>query len=229
VARNSGNGTVVVLLLVMVLLLVGIGLMLQAMPDLVTLPRFLRIPSAARATPTPHAEGACADVRADVRRATYTVHGDTGEELRAHMDAHGPTCRTSEHYDACTEWQTTWRYRYRDTAEGCAVQNVEVRTYVTITLPAWSPPAHAPQDLVQRWNGYLDVLDAHEEGHRDIAVAAGQTMGRALCTIPAQDSCAALEAALDAAARRAMQQANAQSAAYDERTDHGAHQGATFP
>jgi predicted secreted Zn-dependent protease len=104
-----------------------------------------------------------------------------------------------------------------------------VSVQVTFTLPQWEPPPAASKELIDQWNAYLDALQQHENGHREIGVAAGQAIYQALGRLPSYDACDALERAADAACQQILDQHRQQELDYDQATNHGATQGAHFP
>ncbi|MGK3990823.1 DUF922 domain-containing protein [Sorangium sp. So ce136] len=91
---------------------------------------------------------------------------------------------------------------------------------VVLVLPRWRPPPNAAPALVATWEAELRALVAHEEGHRDLAIAAGAAVAEALETTPPAASAEALDEAMMTRAEAAL--AAARERAYDQATAHGA-------
>ncbi|WP_437554758.1 DUF922 domain-containing protein [Sorangium sp. So ce367] len=89
-------------------------------------------------------------------------------------------------------------------------------------LPRWRPPPNAAPALVATWEAELRALVAHEEGHRDLAIAAGAAVAVALETTPPAASAEALDEAMMTRADAALAAARERERAYDQATAHGA-------
>lgn len=145
------------------------------------------------------------------------------------MDAQGRTDEFGHHWDAYTDWYVSWSYPYSIEGEKCATGSVEASVAITFTFPAWDVPEETPPQVVEKWNGYLVSLEVHEDGHKEIAVAATYEVVEAVEALPAYSSCSELEPAADSAAQIVLQQYRQQEAIYDKTTNHGATQGVSFP
>ena len=159
----------------------------------------------------------------------YDVSGSSALELRAGMHRLGPKDPADgTAYAAFTKWTAAWSRDYA-TAAGCAIANPRVVVRIDIELPRWREARRADADLAQQWARFVEALRRHEEGHASIARRAGRRIARRLASFRTFRSCARLERAVDAAAEQILVQTSKAEAAYDERTGHGATQGARFP
>jgi predicted secreted Zn-dependent protease len=86
----------------------------------------------------------------------------------------------------------------------------------------------APDRLVEKWDGYLQNLIKHEEGHRDMAVEASAEFTRAVAALPPAPTCDELDHNVRTLSRAIMKKLNADQKEYDACTCHGATQGAVF-
>ena len=159
----------------------------------------------------------------------YEITGSTPGELRIQMDQLGHSDESGHHWDAYTKWNVSWSYPYSTTAHGCVTGPITVEVKVTFVFPQWDDPEKAPEDLVERWHAYLATLQRHEDGHRDIALAAGCEILRTLDSLSAYASCGELEQTADAIAESTLEYYRQQEDTYDLETDHGATQGVHFP
>jgi predicted secreted Zn-dependent protease len=154
----------------------------------------------------------------------YSIGGSTAQELRDEMNRRGPG-----NSDAYTRWYVSWTYPRVTGENGCDSGLVEVSVSVDFTLPQWTPPANADHELVKRWEQYMTALQIHENGHQDIAVAAGRDVLQALSALPAYPSCDELDHSMNASGQAILKRYRQQELLYDQTTDHGAIQGARFP
>jgi len=159
--------------------------------------------------------------------AYYDVHGRTAAELVAEMRRLGPKSATGGSFFGEARSPMQWNWRTRPDGSMCYATDVRIRVTALITLPRWTPPPDAPPTLVAQWKQFLDGLERHEVGHKDISGRAArdiqQRLGglRTFCSSFATDARQITDAIV---ARSRDEQTR-----YDAATRHGATQGATFP
>ena len=163
--------------------------------------------------------------------APYTIQGKTAAELRSQMSQLGPMNQDEgKRFDASTLWDLDAQF----TSGGkkgvsCKLKTVTVTVKTTFNLPAWTPPAGTPQPLIDRWKKHLAALQAHEDGHKQLGIDAGNDLLSQLKAMPSAPSCDALNK-IATQKRDAVKVAFKQKhKAYDASTKHGANQGAVFP
>jgi predicted secreted Zn-dependent protease len=150
----------------------------------------------------------------------YDISGSTESELRAQLDALGPTGYDGYKGDATTNWFISWDWPgYGNSV--CDLSAATVSLTVEVTFPRWTPPEDAGTDLVDRWAGYTRRLAEHERGHVDFVAANYESVTDAI-------KAATCETA-EAAAQEALASIRQHDTDYDAETDHGATQGAVFP
>ncbi len=167
--------------------------------------------------PTPTADQTADITGADI--TYYDIRGKTASDLRSQMNALGPL-DGGRRWDAYTAWYIRWNwpgYGTRDCDLGRATTSLEI----TVTLPHWANPKGADSALITRWNKYYKALARHEQGHVD-NVTKGypkvlQAIQNATCATAEQAALQAIEPIREA------------DRVYDEKTGHGATEGAVFP
>jgi predicted secreted Zn-dependent protease len=165
-------------------------------------------------------------VQASVRY--YDVSGDSTGEVRQQMMQLGPMDH-GQHVDAYTDWQIRWRYSYSTGPGGaCTLDSTQVIVTVVTTLPRWSPRQSSAPQLRSIWAQFSASLALHENGHKAIALAAAEEIRDLLNALPSQSSCKALDTLANSTGQGILDEARANDAAYDERTHHGATQGAVI-
>lgn len=158
----------------------------------------------------------------DVTRArlvTYDAHGATVEALVAAMDEESPYRDPSGHsWHAGTKYKVSWSWR--EVGGGrCAVDPLKARVSVVL------PTIRTREALKGKVRRYLTALATHEQGHVDRAREEIRALRRELDGMkPAP--CQRLGAAVEAAGQAALDRLEHKMVAYDERTGHGATQGA---
>jgi predicted secreted Zn-dependent protease len=151
---------------------------------------------------------------------TYTVSGDTANEIRQSINAN----RDGD-YDAFTSWYLTWQY----SNDACDGSGLIVLVEIAYSLPEWDAPPAADPALVDEWSTYLDALLCHEYGHAEFGLDAANDVYAALSAIDANGDCAAQQTQAEAAFQSILDDYVAREITYDEETNHGATMGAIFP
>lgn len=182
------------------------------------------------ATSAPPAVATCAEaaVPPDVVTEYYSIRGTSSAELRAEMTVRGPRDRRGLPRDALARWRVDWHYPFQRTASGCATGPSQVTVKTTYVLPQWSDQASASGELQRQWSCYLAAIVAHEDGHRAHGRDAAAQIEALLPTLPAQPTCAEMDALANAEGQRVLQQFRELDDEYDAKTRHGATQGAVF-
>jgi predicted secreted Zn-dependent protease len=164
------------------------------------------------------------------RTEYYRVAGDSAQDIFQQMRALGPIDEsTGERFDGYTRWNTSWNYGVESAGRRCGLAKADVSLDVVITLPKWEPGPAARHRLVAGWPTYLSKLEAHEQGHRSIAVQAAEAVHDALATADPQPTCKQLMDELDRVAKEALEQYRQANRDYDRDTDHGAKEGVKLP
>jgi predicted secreted Zn-dependent protease len=159
---------------------------------------------------------------------TYDVRGMNIPELRAGLRQSGIRMQDGNTYDALTSWAVRWEYDYESSSAGCTVDDFRAHVDVTIRYPRWVSDNEAPAPTAEAWDSYLNSLIRHEQGHRDIAVAAADAMTRSISKLPPAATCADLDRAVEDLGRSFMKRLCLEQQAYDADTDHGVVQGAVL-
>jgi predicted secreted Zn-dependent protease len=160
---------------------------------------------------------------------TYNVNGTSIPELRAGLHRNGVRMNNGDIYDALTSWDVKWEYDYDRSHGGCSVDDFRAVVDVTIRYPRWVSNDDAPAPLADAWGAYLHSLIQHEQGHRDIAVAAADGLIRAATALPPAATCADLDRAVEVLGQSFMKRLTLDQQTYDAETSHGAMQGAVLP
>ena len=159
----------------------------------------------------------------------YDVSGTTPEEIRHHMTKNGTKWDDGQTYDAVTTWDI--RYRYDTTREGggCYVTSAKTKIGIIFRYPRFTPQPETPESVLNRWNTYMNNLQLHEIGHRDLAVDAAHEISESLSAMGSFTTCREADKAVAAVAKEKLGRMKQSQKDYDATTRHGATQGAVFP
>jgi predicted secreted Zn-dependent protease len=158
----------------------------------------------------------------------YAVTGATTREIRSSISQSRPW-KNRFTWDGFTDWKVTWRFRTSGEADGnCRVSDFRPSAVVTTTLPRWTPPPDVSTEVKQAWQRYFVALLQHETVHGRYAYAAVEEMQRKIPALPAM-SCDELQKKINDLANQIMDDYRRREKEYDQRTQHGALQGARMP
>jgi len=156
----------------------------------------------------------------------YDVHGRTVEELRADMERLGPKIDGAS-YVGETGSPMRWGWRTRSMGgASCTIHDVTVSVSAQIMLPRWTPPNDAEPGLAAEWKRFVDAVEAHETGHKDISAKAAREIIDRVQGLSA--SCSQIDMRGNDIARSIVERAHQQQQAYDAETRHGLTQGTMF-
>ena len=158
----------------------------------------------------------------------YTVTGETLREVHESLRQKRPWGDRPS-VDGMTEWQLEWRFTVAPAEGGCRLSGFGTKTIILTTLPRWNAPAGASPLLRSTWSNYVYALGLHEAGHAAIAFAAAADLQKQAKTNSAGPDCSTLQQNLNALGQRVLEEYRRRDDQYDERTDHGATQGARLP
>lgn len=159
----------------------------------------------------------------------YDIYGDEEHELREEMNEKGHLDEDGEMYDAYTYWNISWNYLYKQTANVCSAESIDVTVDVTIHLPRWENQSGGSASLKSKWEQYIDDLTLHEEGHRAFADEGGQKVYETLSQIGAYPTCDELKNKVSEKGQAVIEEVRSKNKQYDDETSHGLTQGAVFP
>jgi len=150
------------------------------------------------------------------------VQGRDSGSLAQSLRANGP-----KGFHGHASWKVGYQYTTRKYTAGCQVDTVTVKLEGEIVMPRWVDESGAPNELQQRWRNYYAALKRHEDGHiqngRDLAQLLKQRL-QGMGIVP----CEKVQGQADAEFQRLLADYRSRDRDYDERTRHGATQGAQF-
>lgn len=158
----------------------------------------------------------------------YPVTGATLPEIRQSIRLSRPW-KDRREVDGFTDWRVNWQFNMISTAEGCQWSTFTTQTRITMTLPRWTPPTNAPAAVVHIWTNYYAALLRHEVGHGQMASAAADELQRRVKSSGGAGDCESLKRILNGLGETVVAEFRQKDREYDERTRHGATDGATLP
>ncbi len=158
----------------------------------------------------------------------YAVTGATLPQLRESIRQNRPWKEIID-VDGMTDWRVTWQFSVTPTEGGCRCNAYSTQTAIVIVLPRWTAPTNAPEAVRTIWQNYALALGQHEAGHGAIALAAAAEMHRRVKEAGEGPDCASLKQRLNTLSQQVTDDYRRRDRDYDERTRHGATQGAFLP
>lgn len=170
------------------------------------------------------AGAAHAAVEEENTQRPYVVRAQPGESLREALHAATSITVGGQRFHGYTRWNVRWTFRWwSETSGRCAITEVTTRLHTEVQLPQLQGASPAQQAVFDR---YVRALSHHEQGHVQIGRDAAHAIDQAIHQLPAASDCATLERQANALAHRLLQDHVAREKQYDQRTRHGATQGA---
>ena len=155
----------------------------------------------------------------------YDIAGNSARQLDSAMRAYQ---LSPERFAGLHEYTVRWSFRYRPTGTACELEKTRVTLSTVVRLPRWIPPVEASDTLRAQWATFAARLDAHEQGHRRIAVDAARQIHESLVARRAAQ-CDVLGRSANEAASQLERAHRLAQQRYDATTRHGATQGAVWP
>ncbi len=159
----------------------------------------------------------------------YQVYGYTAADVRKQLSDCGPLSDGDGKFAGSTSYAINWAVSYSvATDDKCTVASAAVGLHVSQVLPQWNNSAYATTGYASRWQAFVDNLQTHENGHRDLYIDYATQLQRVLQNL-SQSNCADFMNHANSQADAILVQLRQADEAYDQRTNHGALQGAIVP
>ena len=172
--------------------------------------------------------GASAELKPEISTEFYAVTGRSAGRILDEMLRLGPM-KDGRRFFATTDWDLAWSYDFSHQKDGWHLKNFTTKVTITSILPKWTGTTDSSLTLSNQWIGFYAALKNHEQGHRDIAMAAASEMEKAARGMPAFASRNDLRNTCEKKCGDILENFRARESDYDKQTDHGAKQGARFP
>ncbi|WP_422378807.1 DUF922 domain-containing protein [Roseibium sp.] len=166
---------------------------------------------------------ALGDVTIRSQTNLYEIGGGTAEELIEEMAQKGPldVSGSTRHW-ARTNWRISWQYRYVYRDQTCVMTTVWTELDLEFIYPLWTRKAGASARLKSSWGAMMRELEAHEQGHADMAIDMVEDIDRTLEAMESDISCERLNADARRFGQDKLAELRQQDIDYDRETRHGA-------
>lgn len=176
----------------------------------------------------PAAEGAAIPVRIELSSADYLLDAVNFGELIEQIESRRPEALSRRGSHALTELNLGIQYTLVPGAQSCRLHRPELILRMRQHLPRWQPRDAVNGSLSARWDSMVAGLDAHEQGHQDLAEESAQRMALKLAEIAPASSCRDLLHQVERVWMREWTRMELKHSIYDQRTQSGARQGAVL-
>ena len=148
------------------------------------------------------ASPATAEPEIAVQETYYPVVGTTASQIRQSLNRNSPVRQAGQPFDAYTRWDVDWHLQWAYDADGvCRPTGVTTLVRIRYTYPGLQDREALAPELVDRWDGYMRSLVAHERGHATHGIDAAREIERRLSALEKRSSCDQLQAEARALAR----------------------------
>jgi predicted secreted Zn-dependent protease len=155
----------------------------------------------------------------------YMVTGATIREIHESLRQARPGNLKST-VDGLTVWNVNWRFTLANSGSACRIATFSTTTTITITLPRWIMPTNATDPVKAEWQRYFKALSEHEYGHAQFGLIAGAEIQKRAREAGEDTNCESLKQRINALCEATIKTYKERDGAYDQRTEHGATQGA---
>ena len=154
----------------------------------------------------------------------YVVEAAGGlEDIRKELDRLGPFSDVANRrFDGLTTWGLRWGFAYNDTAGSCSLRSATIDIEAVITLPQLKDEEVLAEDQSVMWQGYVQQLRNHEDGHVNIYRAGAQELSNEILQLGAMPDCNQLRQALNDLGDAKIARIRQADVNYDLETGHGA-------
>ncbi len=155
----------------------------------------------------------------------YPVHARSGQTLREALNAATPITSGGQRFHGYTHWNVRWEFKWQQDAAGrCRITHVSTRLTSRIQMPDLATGTAAQTTAFRRYHA---ALYQHELGHVEFGRQAAQAIDRGIAALPPAPDCPTLEQQANALGQRLIAEQTQHERSYDQRTRHGATQGAS--
>ena len=143
--------------------------------------------------PYPNLDRSNPGIHESTENYTYTVYGNTPEEIIAQEEKCGPSYEGSiSDISGLAYFNLRWDYDYAfpdpdPTSKTCAIKNLVVGLTVDIYLPIWDNVAGAPQRTIDYWETESARITNHENTHRQNDINGANEIYNALLPLVGSD------------------------------------------
>ena len=158
----------------------------------------------------------------------YAVTGATLVAIRQSLRQSRPWKARST-LDGLTEWRIDWRFNVTPSDRGCRCSSFTTQTTITTTLPLWRAPTNVADGVKAAWDRYAAALGQHEASHAGYALLAVAELHKRVKRIEQDQDCIIMKKRINDAGQEVVAEYRRLDRDYDQRTRHGATEGAVLP
>ena len=169
-----------------------------------------------------------ADVQLQEKFEHYTIAPAEVDQIKLELRRNSPVSRKNQVFHGETEWTLIPNFRWQWVAGKCRVKDVLVQLNGTYTLPKLLKDLPHTSKTRQRFDSYYQALLAHEKGHQDLWLKAGEEIEHLLLNFPPYTSCSEMNDAVKSRIAVIIGRYQQLNRDYDKQTGHGRTQGASI-
>lgn len=155
----------------------------------------------------------------------YDINGKSIDDLRKQMNQNGTRWDDGHVYSGLTSWDINYVYDISSDSGGYGVKSASTKVDIIYRMPRMRP-ASADPEVTALWDEYLERLQRHEFGHKDLAVKTASEVNEIFATVPSFGSTDELAQEITRRTEERFRRLKQAQVEYDHETRHGETQGA---
>lgn len=168
------------------------------------------------------------EVLLEERFEHYYIAPERIEQIKLELRINSPVNQENRVFHGGTEWTLVPDFRWKVIGNLCKIKDVRVRLDGVYTLPKLESELSVSKELKDRFDRYYSALLAHEKGHQDLWLSAGNEIETLLNNFEPFFSCKELAKQAQIRVSKIIQKYQQKNRDYDKSTGHGKTQGAAI-
>ncbi|BCS53566.1 DUF922 domain-containing protein [Geobacter sp. SVR] len=159
----------------------------------------------------------------------YDIQGESAADLRRQMRQNGTKWNDGKVYAALTTWDISYDYDIASENGRYSLASVTTDIDIVFHLPRRLDSVAVSKELSGQWSDYMEHLNVHEMGHRDLAVKSAAHINELLASLGSFGSKGELRSEAERVVKAELKKMKELQVSYDADTHHGEKQGAILP
>lgn len=158
----------------------------------------------------------------------YLIAAKEIDQIKLELRNNSPVSTKEQVFHGGTEWTLVPNFRWKKEQFLCRIKDVHVKLNGTYTMPKLEHSLTVSTSTKERFDDYYQALLAHEKGHQELWLEAGNEIEKLLLSFPPHFSCHELASQAKKQVGQIILRFQNSNKEYDQATGHGRTQGASI-